>query len=109
MDKFGIFNLLSSFFSQNTFSQNSNGSANNAFSPLIGNLLSSLSANNPNSSTQNQVSVQPTQIPPSADTQSNLSTKMVDKPPLQYQMLQTMQNHDRFVKKVKNTNPTYKI
>lgn len=109
MDKFGIFNLLSSFFSQNTFSQNSNDSANNSFSPLIGNLLSSLSANKPNSSTQNQVPVQPTQTPPSADTQANLPTKMVDKPPLQYQMLQTMQNHDRFVKKVKNTNPTYKI
>ena len=109
MDKFGIFNLLSSFFSQNSLAKNSNGSENNSFSPLIGNLLSSLSGNKPSASMQNQSHETSSAINAVSSEQSDTSTKIVDKPPLQYQMLQTMQNHDRFVQKVKKSNPSYKI
>lgn len=102
MDKFGIFNLLSSFFSQNSFGENSKPNQTNSLSPLLTNLLSSLSANDksPDLATKNQnQSTQKTESEP----------KISVKPPLQDQMLKTMLNHDKFVEKVKKANPVYKI
>ncbi len=85
MDKFGIFNLLNSFFSAN--GQKNQDSPNQ--SANTDNLLSSLfsSLNNQKKPENNAIKPIPT---------INVS------PPLQQSMLSTMKNHDNFVKRVKS-------
>ena len=82
MNKFGIFNLLNSFF-QLTPQQNSSTSENSNASPdLLSSLISSLTK------------------PPE---QKNAPSKIEPKPflPLQQSMLSTISSHDEFVKRVK--------
>ncbi|MBO7149847.1 MAG: hypothetical protein J6V71_03025 [Clostridia bacterium] len=82
MDKFGIFNLLNSFFS---FNKTENGQSNNnstQSADLLGNLLSTFSNNKP---TENK----PEKTP--------LSSPL----PLQSSMLSTINSHDAIVKRVK--------
>ena len=82
MDKFGIFNLLNSFFS---FNKSENGQSGNSSAPsseLLGNLLNSLSSNK-QAENNNQ--------------KATLSPPM----PLQNSMLSTINSHDAIVKRVK--------
>ena len=85
MDKFGIFNLLNSFFSFNK--AESGQSENNANQPadLLGNLLSTFSNNK---SSENK----PEKTP--------LSSPM----PLQNSMLSTINSHDQIVKRVRENS-----
>ena len=88
MDKFGIFNLLNSFFPLTN--QKKSGEEN--FSPNSGDILSSLLSsfaknpatnNSPNNKTQGAITNPPH--------------------PLQEKMLLTVSNHDAFVKRVKES------
>ncbi len=91
MDKFGIFNLLNSFFPL-TNQKNQESTAENSASSFASNLVSSLGKtlfsqtsapqkNQPNTEKEN-----PNQLPPL---------------PLQQNMLLTINSHDEFVKRVK--------
>lgn len=91
MDKFGIFNLLNSFFPLNSQS-GEQSDANKSNSGLASTLISSLGKNLfqpkevPLNSEQNSIKVGPAQ-----------STPM----PLQKNMILTINSHDEFVKRVK--------
>ena len=82
MDKFGIFNLLNSFFSmaktENGQSENNSNSSND----LLGNLLSSLSS---------------PKKPENANQKPAVSSPL----PLQNSMISTINSHDQIVKRVK--------
>ena len=82
MDKFGIFNLLNSFFSLGNNQTAKTDGNSNLSSDLVGNLLSSFSGNK---------------------NQENKSEKSVSAPPmpLQNSMLSTINSHDAIVKRVK--------
>lgn len=75
MDKFGIFNLLSTFLGQ-SFKNNGDNSAEYSYS----------------------------EPPPLADKESINAEKRASFPPLQNSMLTTMKNHDEFVKRVRDKN-----
>ena len=85
MDKFGIFNLLSSFF--NFYQQNKQSTENNNEQFNFANALSSLGKNQ-DVTTQKEQNIAP----------KNSSI------PLQASMLATMASHDQFVKRVKEKN-----
>ena len=76
MDKFGIFNLLSSFLGQ-SFKNSGENSADYSYS-----------------------------APPPLNDKNESATaeKRATLPPLQNSMLKTMQNHDEFVKRVRDKN-----
>ncbi len=82
MDKFGIFNLLNSFFSFNKTENGQNTNSTSQNSDLLSNLISSL---------QNNKS-------PENKGEKNLSTPPL---PLQNSMLSTINSHDQIVKRVK--------
>ena len=86
MDKFGIFKLLNSFLSKNSQGETKDTSSSDGFNDAIGNLFSSLSTNKTNAPTE-------LKQPP--------ATKA---PPLQSSMLSTLNNHDAFIKRVKERN-----
>ena len=85
MDKFGIFNLLNSFFplSEKKNEQSSNNISNQ--NNLLSTLFSSLSKGQSSSDNKTQTN-QTASLPPH---------------PLQEQMLLTVTNHDALVKRVK--------
>ena len=86
MDKFGIFNLLSSIFGQ----QGGN------FSDVTTGLLGNSAQNNAENISQNaNVS--------SNDNDVISANARSAQPPLKNSMLKTMLNHDEFVKRVKNS------
>ncbi|MBE7081291.1 MAG: hypothetical protein E7372_01885 [Clostridiales bacterium] len=90
MDKFGIFNLLNSFFSLNS-QKNEKPTANSTTSGLANNLLSSLGKNLLSSNSwQSSEQVKP------KETQ-NQTVPL----PLQKSMLLTINSHDEIVKRVK--------
>ena len=91
MDKFGFFNLLNSFFPQNTQTEQKPDQKNANSPDFLTNLFSNLN-------TQNQPTSSPTQ-----PKESSSSPEKQAKPfaPLQQNMLSTMTNHDNFVKRVK--------
>ena len=90
MDKFGIFNLLNSFLSQNPSSSSEDTSASATESNPLGNLISSLLT----PSTQKS--------PPAKPNEKQPTSK---KPlPLQSSMLYTMNSHDKFVERVTLNN-----
>lgn len=76
MDKFGIFNILSSFLGQ-SFKNSGENSADYSYS-----------------------------APPSLaeNSESTTAEKRATLPPLQHSMLKTMQSHDEFVKRVRAKN-----
>ena len=88
MDKFGIFNLLNSFFSLNSQNapQKSNESATSAFDKILSSLANS--------------------VPKKDNALNNKSAEQSKKTfaPLQSAMLSTMQSHDEFLKRVKQKN-----
>ena len=92
MDKFGIFNLLNSFFPL-TSQKNTEGTNNGSVSSeLISNLLSSFTKN--------------TNTPKGQENKKENS--IVSPPhPLQEQMLLTVSNHDAFVNRVKKGQKTF--
>lgn len=89
MDKFGIFNLLNSFFTPTAINQEQNGNENNpssqSSSPLNADFLSNLFSSS--STPKNQPIPQQNQV------------KVA---PLQSNMLCTITNHDNLVKRVKS-------
>ncbi len=90
MDKFGIFNLLNSFFPLNS-QKNENPTANSTTSGLANNLLSSLGKNLLSSNSwQNSEQVKPKE-----------NQKQAVPLPLQKSMLLTINSHDEIVKRVK--------
>ena len=96
MDKFGIFNLLNSFFPLNKqkTEQTTDNSTNNstATTDFLSNLLSSFAKNNRLTESQ----------------ENKKENKAVSPPhPLQEQMLLTVSNHDALVKRVKQSQKTY--
>lgn len=95
MDKFGIFNLLNSFLSQNPSSSSEDTSASATESNPLGNLISGLLT----PSTQKSNPTKPSEKQPTSK-----------KPlPLQSSMLYTMNSHDEFIKRVaKNKQPIQK-
>jgi hypothetical protein len=88
MDKFGIFNLLNSFFSLNRQKSQSTDNENNKTSldSILSTLTNSLKNNTPNK-----------EEPPK---------KQAPFAPLQSSMLSTMSSHDQFIKRVKEKNKT---
>ena len=86
MDKFGIFKLLNSFLSKNSQSETKDTSSSDNIADTIGSIFSSLSSQ--------QNNVQTTQK----------ETPALKNPPLQSSMLSTLNNHDAFIKRVKERN-----
>lgn len=82
MDKFGIFNLLNSFFSLGKNGNGQNSENSTATNDLLNNLLSSFS-NNKKSEIKSEKNVS---APPM---------------PLQNSMLSTINSHDQIVKRVR--------
>lgn len=76
MDKFGIFNLLSSFLGQ-SFKSGGDNPPDNSYSP-------------------------PPAFPDNSESAS--AEKRAALPPLKNSMLKTMQSHDEFVKRVREKN-----
>ena len=93
MDKFGIFNILSSLINQNTSSAPTSSSQKVENKDALSSLISSLLKNN-SSPNANQ---NPTQNLPKSHA------------PLNKSMLSTMSNHDQFIKRVKERSNTNKI
>ena len=93
MDKFGIFNLLNSFFPLNS-QKNENSTVNSNASGLANSLISSL-GKNLFSSTSMQNGEQ---------AKTNENQKQTVPLPLQKNMLLTINSHDEFVKRVKEKN-----
>ena len=93
MDKFGIFNILNSFFSKNNNQSQQTDSVSpeksNGQNDFLGGLLSSLT----NSNQAQQSSAKP--------QKPQATTKETPPLPLQAQMLSTMRSHDDFIKRVK--------
>ncbi len=95
MDKFGIFKLLNSFlnfYQQNKGNSTSNGKENSSLG--LSNMLSSLLTKNADDS--NLLSAPKKEEKPL----DNLKIKA----PLQQSMLSIMNEHDKFVKRVKENN-----
>lgn len=92
MDKFGIFNLLNSFFPLNT--QKNEQTPNNNFSSndLLTNLLSSFTTNSRTNNVEEKQAKNAVNQPPH---------------PLQEQMLLTVSKHDAIVKRVKEKPKTF--
>lgn len=92
MDKFGIFNLLNSFFPlTNTKTEQSPVGANSS-NDILSSLLSSFAKNNQSNKNQETNAVKPINSTPH---------------PLQEQMLLTVANHDAFVKRVKQNQKNF--
>ncbi len=92
MDKFGIFNLLNSFFS---LTNQKNQATENQPAPsgdLLSGLLSSFTKNLSTTQSQNVKAEKPATLSPH---------------PLQEQMLSTVVNHDALVKRVKEKQKTF--
>ena len=93
MDKFGIFNLLNSFFTPNKPSDTPTGSnsttQNDSANSFLNGLLNSFSKpdGDKNQSPQPQ-------------------NKKIIHPPLQSGMISIMNNHDQFIKRVKERSST---
>ena len=92
MDKFGIFNLLNSFFPL-TSQKNTGGNNTSPISnDLLSNLLTSFSKNVENKKSEENKKENSVVSPPH---------------PLQEQMLLTVSKHDAFVKRVKEKQKNY--
>lgn len=95
MDKFGIFNLLNSFFTpakpQNQQSDTNFSAPTNNANDFLSGLLNSISSSN------NEKKQQP---PP--------QNKAPAHPPLQSGMINVMNNHDAFIKRVNARSNTQK-
>lgn len=87
MNKFGIFNLLNSFFSPSSTISPTSSSENNQNLNFLSNLFS-----------QNT----PSPPPPVPEKEKGAP---IQPAPLQQGMLFTMKSHDDFVKRVKSQNP----
>ena len=90
MDKFGIFNLLNSFFPLNAQKEELSTNKTEPAGNLLSNLFSSLSK----PENQNKTTLK---------TPSPISTPH----PLQEQMLLTVSNHDAIVKRVKQNKTRF--
>lgn len=90
MDKFGIFNLLNSFFPLTKSENGQNTPDSPTTNDLLGNLLSSLS-NNKKVETDNK--------------KATLSTPL----PLQSSMLSTINSHDQIVKRVRENSSKHTV
>ena len=94
MDKFGIFNLLSTLLNQNSAQNQQNvGNSNNQKTDF----LSSLSSIFSNKATEKPATSQ--------ETKKEDKPIFSSQPPLQSKMIYTMTSHDEFVKRVKKNNP----
>ncbi len=93
MDKFGIFNLLNSFFPLNS-QKNQSSPIDAGASSLASNLFSSLGKNLFKPSSNNNQSASPL----------NKSPEQAVPLPLQKNMLTTINSHDEIVKRVKEKN-----
>ena len=92
MDKFGIFNLLNSFFPLANQKNESTSNNNNFSSELLSGLLSSFKKD----SSLNIAN------------QTKKEKSLNNAPhPLQEQMLSTINSHDQIVKRVKQSQKTY--
>ena len=91
MDKFGIFNLLNSFFPLNS-QKNENSTVISTTSGLANNLISSLGKSLFNQSTSQ---------PNNEQAKPYDNTKQAVPMPLQKSMLLTINSHDEIVKRVK--------
>ncbi len=90
MDKFGIFNLLNSFFPLGKTENGQNTSPSSQNSDLLSNLISSLTNNkNPENKSENNLSAPPL--------------------PLQNSMLSTINSHDAIVKRVKENSAKHPV
>ena len=92
MDKFGIFNLLNSFFPLTSQKNQVEPNAN----PVSNDFLSSLLTSFTNNSSSNK---------PENDKQQKVVSSAPH--PLQEQMLLTVSNHDAFVKRVKQNTKAF--
>ena len=90
MDKFGIFNLLNSFFSLNPQNNEQSSTSNNGVG-LASSLISSIGKN------FLQQSTSPNKTEPKAVEESPKQNVPL---PLQQNMLLTINSHDEFVKRV---------
>ena len=99
MDKFGIFKLLNWFFSlsgQNTSNNANDGTGENKQGAFdFSKLLTSLNNNSNNNS--------PEEKNPNTKTKND-GKKQANFMPLQKSMLNTMNSHDEFIKRVKEKN-----
>ena len=96
MDKFGIFKLLNSFLS--FYKDNKNQTENNANSSInFADLLSSFSRLSNNDKNLQTSPTKNEQTPKENNDNNTLA-------PLQFSMLNTMESHDKFVKRVKEKN-----
>ena len=86
MDKFGIFKLLNSFLSKNSQGETKETASSDNIADTIGSIFSSLS------SAKNNAQTTPKETPAPKN------------PPLQFSMLSTLNNHDAFIKRVKERN-----
>jgi len=91
MDKFGIFNLLNSFFPLN-FTKKGQSGAGDGASELTNNLFSTLGKNLFNGTNAGQKNQQ---------NNANEISKQTVPLPLQKNMLSTINSHDEIVKRVK--------
>ena len=93
MDKFGIFNLLNSFFPLSS-QKNENSPVNSSGSGFANNLISALGKS----------LLGPTTSQPNVDKNSSEPPKQPVPLPLQKSMLLTINSHDEIVKRVKEKN-----